>query len=106
MGSQGIAMKLSALSGNDRVKSWWDAFSVEGVYSEGKYLGDANGEDEAVATLHRAKAADNPLELVAAVEEFICFFCGFHSTKTRCLANAAHFQFEVDHEALRSAELP
>jgi len=44
--------------------------------------------------------------LVAAVDDFIRFFCGFHSIKARCLTNAVHFQFEVDHEALISMELP
>merc|ERR1712070_1034927 len=92
--------------GNSKVKAWWDAFSVEGLYSEGKYQGDAAGEHEAAAAVHRAKATNNLMELVAAVDDFIRFFCGFHSIKARCLTNAVHFQFEVDRDALISKELP
>merc|ERR1719329_1609983 len=46
------------------------------------------------------------MEEVIAIEDFIRFFCGFHSVKAKFLANAVHFQFEVDQEALMSMELP
>jgi len=101
-----IANRLSSVFNNPVVKQWFDEFSEEALRSaDGKFLGNASGEQQALASIRRAKATEDIVEVVAAVEEFIIFFCGFNTSNVKCLVNAVHFQYEVNRERLLSATL-
>jgi len=101
-----IAKRLGGIFENHVVSKWFAEFTEQDLYGEsGKYLGNASGEQHALASLRRAKSTEDMLEIVSAVEDFIIFFCGFDTIKAKCLINAVHFQFAVDADQLRSATL-
>lgn len=102
-----VAKKLEVALQSGLTKSWYDSFSEEELYDsigdEKKYLGEASGEAQTVAAVQKAKATADPREIVTAVEEVILNFCGFQNIKTKYIANALHFQFDIDMDRLLGA---
>lgn len=101
-----------SLANSQVCKTWFDAFNEDELYEEKdgekKYLGDANAEAETKAAMANARAAGNPVDIVAFTEEVILCFCGFNvmkPCKAKCIVNGVHFQFGVDVDRLLSADL-
>ena len=99
---QEVAKRLLVVLDNDVVQRWLEEFSEASLYTEagdGQYLGESSAESQTLAALQRVKSTcqtRNACEIVAAVEDFIHFFCGFHTINAKCLLNAVHFQYAVD----------
>ena len=96
------------------MRGWLAGLSEEDLYEytsctgEGKFAGDEAAERDAKAALARVKATDDPIKMVAAMEDFIMCFCGFNTMKplkAKCLVNALHFQYNVDVDRLLGASL-
>lgn len=109
---EAVGERLGRSLENRVVRGWLEALVPEDLSEEKdgekKYLGDASGEAETKAALEKARATDNPVEMVAFIEELILCFCGFsvmRPCKAMCIVNAVHFQFGVNVERLLSAEL-
>lgn len=100
-----------AFESSSVAKAWFESFSEKELHEDGgdeKYLGDGNSEAQTKTALARAKATENPTEIVSAVEEVILCFCGFNNMKplpAKCIVNAVHFQFGVDIDKLLAADL-
>jgi len=114
-----IATHLTKMQDNDAVMAWLDELSSDMLFNktdgEPKYLGYQSSKDEAVNTrcreeavnsVSRAKEASTMVGRVAAMEDFIHFFCGFDTVNAVCLVNAVHFQYEMDMSKLLSTRLP
>jgi len=112
-----ISTKLENVEENAAVVTWFDELSPDMLFSktDGKYLGYQSSKDEAVNTrckegalksISCAKEASTMVDRVAAMEDFIHFFCGFDTVNAVCLVNAVHFQYEVDMPKLLSTRLP
>lgn len=101
-----IAERLTAALLTDVGKRWFDSYTEEQLYEvvDGvrKYLGEPSGEAQTLAAVNRAKASSDPREIVRAVEEMVLNFCGFQNIKTKCIANAVHFQFGINRQRVLS----
>jgi len=106
---QEVARRLRIVLDNAVVQKWLAEFSETSLYKEDKqYLGDPSAEQQTLAALHRFHIAcqmRDACEMTAAVEEFIHFFCGFHTIKAKSLINAVHFQFAMDVPKLLSTTI-
>jgi len=105
---QEVAKRLLVVLDNDVVQRWLEEFSEASLHNEagvGQYPGDSSAKSQTLAALERVKTAcqtRNACEIIAAVEDFIHFFCGFHTINAKCLLNAVHFQYAVDVQKLLS----
>lgn len=109
-----VARKLKeSLDISSAARCWLADLAEDDLYEEKDgertFAGNMGAEDTVKAALARVKAAEDPMEIVSAVEDFILCFCGFDTMKpwkAKCIVNALHFQYEVDQDTLMRNPLP
>jgi len=107
---QAVAERLAKMMDNIVVQRWFADFTEEfALYKEDgvSYLGAASSEQQTKAALQQAKATSKASEIIAAMIDFILFFCGFDANNNaKCLTNAVHFQYAVNVQQLLSMTIP